>query len=105
MLNEKFQQTEVDEQTKNLETFTKEFEEENGKMEQLNAKVQEVKSNMIKLREQLQTTENEKQAKEKTKDDLIENSTKRDSMIAYYQKNIKTLTDAMEKYEVNIKTY
>lgn len=87
-----------------LETLLKEFEDENIKMEQLKATVQEIKTNIGKLKEQLQITENEIQEKQKAKEDIIENSTKRDSMIAYYRKNIKMLTDAMEKFEVNSHT-
>lgn len=92
----------MDEQTRILQTLTKEFEDENVKMDQLNANVQEFKTNMGKLKEQLQITENEIQEKEKAKEDIIENSSKRDSMIAYHRKNIKALTDAMVKFEVNI---
>lgn len=90
----------MDEQTKILETLTKEFEDETAKMNQLNATVQEIKTNMVRLKEQLQVTENEIQGKQKAKEDIVENSTKRDSMITYYRKNIKTLTDAMVKIEV-----
>lgn len=96
------QQSEVNDQTKVLDTLTKELQDENAKMDQLNANVQELKTNMLKVKEQLQIIENEIQEKQKAKDDISENSSKRDSMIAYYQKNIKTLTDAMVKYEVNI---
>lgn len=96
------QQSEVNDQTKVLDTLTKELQDENAKMDQLNANVQELKTNMLKVKEQLQIIENEIQEKQKAKDDISENSSKRDSMIAYYQKNIKTLTDAMVKYEVNM---
>lgn len=98
------QQTEVKDQSKVLENLTKEFEDETAKLEQLKANVQEIKTNIVKLREQSQITENGIQEKQKAKDDITENSSKRDSMIAYYQKNIKTLTDAMVKYEVNFIT-
>lgn len=91
----------MNEQTKILETLKREFEGENVKMEQSNAAVQESKANLLKLKEQLQITENEIQEKQKAKDDIIENSSKRDSMIAYLRKNVKTLADAMVKYEVN----
>lgn len=96
------QQSEVNDQTKVLDTLTKELQDENAKMDQLNANVEELKNNMRKVKEQLQIIENEIQEKQKAKDDISENSSKRDSMIAYYQKNIKTLTDAMVKYEVNM---
>lgn len=95
------QQSEVNDQTKVLQTLTKEFDEENAKMDQLNANVQEIKANMVKLKEQLQISETQIQEKQKAKDDIVENTSKRDSMVAYYQKNIKTLTEAMVKYEVN----
>lgn len=94
----------MDEQTKVLETLTKESEDEIGKMNQLNVAVQEQKINIVNLKDQMQTTEQEIQEKQKAKDDMIENSSKRVSMIAYYQKNIKTLNDAMAKYEVSIST-
>lgn len=92
----------MNDQTKVLNTLTKELQEENAKLDQLNAKVQEFKTNVVKIKEQLQITENEINEKQKAKDDIAENSSKRDSMIAYYRKNIKTLNDAMVKYEVNI---
>lgn len=98
------QQTEVNDQTKILEKLTKEFEDEKAKMDRLNAKVQEVKNNMVKLKDQLQISENAIQEKQKAKDDLVENTSKRDSMVAYYRKNIKTLSDAMVKYEVSSTT-
>lgn len=92
----------MDEQTKVLETLTKESADENGKLDQLNGTIQEYKTAIVNLKEQLQTTEQELQEKQKAKDDIAENSSKRDAMIAYHRKNHKTLTDAMAKYEVNV---
>lgn len=92
----------MDEQTKILEALTKESEDEIGKMDQFNITIQAQKSSIVNLKEQSQTTELEIQQKQKAKDDINENSSKRVSMIAYYQKNIKTLTAAMTQYEVNI---
>lgn len=96
------QQNEVGEQTKILDTLTSEFDVEKEKIDQLNATVQEIKAKITEIRGNLQSTENEILEKQKSKDDISENLTKRDSMVAYYQKNKKAFTEATVKYEVCI---
>lgn len=88
------------EQTKILETLTRELDVEQGKIDQLNASVREIKTKITEIRTQMQTIENDIQTKQKSKDDISENVTKRDAMVAYYQKNKKTLNEANVKYEV-----
>lgn len=80
--------------------MTREYDGEKGNFDQLNASVQEIKTKMTEIRSQMQTIENDIQTKQKSKDEISENVTKRDSMVAYYQKNKKTLIEATVKYEV-----
>lgn len=68
--------------------------------DQLNGAVQEIKTAMTTIRDQMKDIESEMTAKQKSKDELGEKLTKRDSMVSYYQKNIKSLTEAMVKFEV-----
>lgn len=87
------------EQTKIFEKLSSEHEVERGKIDRLNASIQKIKAKMTEIRSQLQSIENDIQLKQKTKDEISENVTKRDSMVAYYQKNKKTLIEAISKYE------
>lgn len=91
----------MDEQSKILATLNTEYDKEKEQFNELNASVQEIKANMVEIRGQLQSMENEIQAKQKSKDELIENISKRDGMVQYYQKQMEHLTEAMVKYEVS----
>ncbi|XP_055325596.1 structural maintenance of chromosomes protein 6 [Sitodiplosis mosellana] len=92
-------QNEVTEQSKILTSLQTEYETEQGKVDELNVAIREVKAKILEIRRQIQSFESEIQAKQKSKDDLSENLTKRDTMIAYHQKQKKHLTEAMIKYE------
>lgn len=87
-------------QTKILESLNAEYETEKAKIDALNATVQEIKTTILQIKGQLQTIDGEIQTKQKTKDDISENVTKKDAMVKYHRKNIRALTDAMTKYEV-----
>lgn len=89
------------EQSKILATLRSDYEIEQGKVDELNVAVRESKAKMLGIRAQMQTIDNEIQAKEKTKDDLNENLTKREAMVLYHRKQIKHLTVAMVQYEVS----
>lgn len=82
--------------------MTNAHESEQGKVDQLNATVQAIKGNLNEIRIRIQSIDTEIQEKQKSKDDISENLSKRDSMVAYYQKNKKALTEATIKYEVCI---
>lgn len=95
------QQNEVTEQTKILTKLRTEYESEQGKVDEMNVSVREIKAKMLEIKEQIQRFENEIQTKQKSKDDLSENVTRRQAMFAYHQKQKKHLTEAMVKYEVS----
>lgn len=84
-----------------MDSLKIEYEAENGRMEGFNANAQEFKEKIVELKRQLQNIETEIHGKQKSKDDICESLSKRDSLVAYYRKNKKTLTDAMTKYEVS----
>lgn len=89
------------EQTKILTKLRTEYESEQGKVDEMNVSVREIKAKMLEIREQIKRFENEIQTKQKSKDDLSENVTRRQAMVAYHQKQKKHLTEAMVKYEVS----
>lgn len=78
-----------------------EYETEQGKVDEMNVAVQEIKARMLEIKGQMQRFDNEIQTKQKSKDDLSENLTRRETMIEYHRKQIKHLTEAMTKYEVS----
>lgn len=99
-----FQQNEVTEQSKILAKIRAEHEKEQDKLDELHVSVREIKAKMLQIKGQMQTFDNDIQAKQKSKDDLSENVSKREAMVAYHQKQKKHLTDAMVKYEVSVYT-
>lgn len=89
------------EQSKILSTLNAQYEKEKETFDEMKSKVQEIKEKMVEIKGQIQSIDNEIQTKQKSKDELSENITKREGMVNYYQKQIKHLRDAMVKYEVN----
>lgn len=95
-------QNEMTEQKKILDSLNKQYDDEKSKVDELNASVQEIKAKMAEIKEELQSIQNNMEEKRKSKEELSESLTKRDSMIAYYQKSMKTYTAAVVQYEVCI---
>lgn len=72
-----------------------------GKVDEFKTSVQEIKAKMGEIKQLMQSIEKDIEEKQKSKDELSENLTKRESMVAYYRKSMKIYTDAMVGYEVN----
>lgn len=90
----------MNEQSKILDKLRAEYESEQGKIDELNVAIRDSKEKMNEIKKHMQSIDNQIQEKQKSKDDLGESLTKRDSMVAYHQKQIKILTEAIMKYEV-----
>lgn len=84
-----------------MDTIKTNYDQEKSKNDELKGKLDEIKRTLTEIRDRLKDIENEIEEKRKAKEEIGVKFTKRDSMVAYHRKQIKSLDDALGKYEVN----
>lgn len=84
-----------------MDTIKANYDQEKSKNDELKSNIDEIKRTLTEIRDRLKDIENEIEEKRKAKEEIGVKFTKRDSMIAYHRKQIKSLNDALGKYEVN----
>lgn len=93
---------EKNEQTKILESLNANYQQEKSQFDELNQNVEEIKMAIVAIKDQARRIENDIESKQKSKDEIGEKLTKRDGLIAYHEKQIRSFVEAMGKYEVTI---
>lgn len=96
---------EKNEQTKILETLNANYQQEKSQFDELNQNVEEIKMAIVAIKDQARRIENEIESKQKSRDEIGEKLTKRDGLIAYHEKQIRSFVEAMGKYEVNFNAH